>query len=164
MRKDSLDEYRDIEFVSIRDVEDVLTLYPDVDEIQREKIQADVMQDIQKAERGERIIFGVRNKGMIIGIAQVVFIDNQEIYADGKTRAHIHHVRVSEESRGKGVGSKLMQHAETIAKDRGFTEMTLGVEESNQIAIRFYSQLGYSEFMSEKGAQGEIILGMKKDL
>lgn len=153
-----------IELTDINDVEDILRLYPEVDEEQLEKIKSDVTKDIEKAEMGERIILGAKDEGKVIGTVQMVFSDEKDFYADGKLRAHIHHARVAENLRGKGVGKQLMQQAETEARKRGFIEMTLGVEETNENAIRFYEWLGYEEFMREKGDKGEVIIGMKKAL
>lgn len=162
-RKNTI-EGQKIEITTIDNVEDILRLYPGVDEKQLEKIRTDVTQDIKKAKGGSRIIYGAKNKEGIIGVVQLVFKDDKEFYADGKTRAHIHHARVAEELRGKGIGSELMRYAEDEAKQRGFKEMTLGVEETNENAIRFYEELGYREFMREKGEEGEVIIGMKKGL
>lgn len=153
-----------IELTNISEVDDILKLYPEADEKQIAKIKSDVTKDIKKAEKGERIILGAKDKGKIVGTVQLVFKDTKDFYADGKSRAHIHHARVAENLRGKGIGTQLIQQAETEAKKKGFIEMTLGVEETNENVIRFYEQLGYREFMREKGDEGEVIIGMKKEL
>ncbi|MBI2637711.1 MAG: GNAT family N-acetyltransferase [Candidatus Sungbacteria bacterium] len=149
---------------TIRDVNDILALYPEADEERLAKIRTDVEKDIMKAEKGDRIVYGIEKDGKVVGTVQLVFRDEKEFYADEKTKAHVHHARVSEELRGKGIGANLMEVAENEARKRGFKEMTLGVDEDNIRAIKLYERLGYKEFMREKGDQGEPIIGMKKDL
>lgn len=153
-----------IELTNINNVEDILKLYPEADEEQLAKIKSDATKDIENAERGERIIWGANKGGKIVGTVQLVFKGTKDFYADGKLRAHIHHARVAENLRGRGIGTQLIQRVEAEAKGRGFIEMTLGVEETNRGAIGFYKRLGYHEFMREKGDEGEIIIGMKKEL
>lgn len=47
--------------------------------------------------------------------------------------------------RGCGIGKRLMAEAETAAKAKGFTEMSLNVFAENQDAVRLYETLGYQE-------------------
>ncbi|MDP2677005.1 MAG: GNAT family N-acetyltransferase [bacterium] len=158
------EEQEKMKITTIDKVNNILALYPEADEERLAKIRSDVEKDIKKAEKGDRIVYGIENDGKIVGTMQLVFRDDKEFYADGKTRAHLHHARVLEDLRGQGIGTKLMEEAENEAKRRGFTEMTLGVDEDNRQAVKLYERLGYKEFMREKGEQGEPIVGMKKDL
>lgn len=153
-----------MKITTIENVDDILAVYPEADEERLAKIRADVGKDIEKAEKGDRIVYGIESDGKIVGTVQLVFKDEKEFYAEGKVRAHLHHARVVEELRGKGIGAKLMREAENEARKRGFKEITLGVDEDNQQAIKLYERLGYKEFIREKGDQGEPIIGMKKEL
>jgi len=158
------EKQKKVKITRIENVDDILILYPEADEERLAKIRSDVEKDIEKAKKGDRIVYGAEIDGKIIGTVQLVFKDDKEFYADGKTKAHLHHARVSEDLRRQGIGTKLMEEAENEARRRGFIEMTLGVDEDNQQAIKLYERLGYKEFMREKGDQGELIIGMKKKL
>lgn len=149
---------------TIEHVDDILALYPEADEERLAKIRSDVGKDIEKAKKGDRIVYGIESEGRIIGTVQLVFKDENEVYADGRGKAHLHHARVAEEFRGRGIGTVLVEEAEHEARKRGFKDMTIGVDEDNQQAIKLYERLGYREFMREKGEQGELIIGMKKEL
>jgi len=148
----------------IKDVDDILALYPEANNERLVKIKSDVEKDIAKAEKGERIVYGFKNDEKIVGTIQLIFIHEKEFYADGKTKAHLSHTRVGEEFRRRGIGGRLIKKAEAEAKQRGFESVTLGVDEDNKQAIRLYERLGYKEFMRELGDMGEMIIGMKKDL
>lgn len=57
--------------------------------------------------------------------------------------AHIFLVYVAPEHRRRGIGSALMQEAETWAKDRGDRQIGLQVFLTNQPALNLYRKLGY---------------------
>jgi len=45
--------------------------------------------------------------------------------------------------RGKGIGTKLLQHAEEVAKQKNISKLSLNVETQKEPAIRLYKRLGY---------------------
>ena len=51
--------------------------------------------------------------------------------------------------RRRGIGSKLLTRAQEIIAEHGCRRSTLGVEETNQDAIRLYHRFGYREFGTE---------------
>lgn len=154
----------DLEIITINDVNDILRLYSEADANRKAKIEKDVLKDIEDAKNGNRIIYGTKLNREVIGTIQLIFKMEKNFYADGKTKAHLHHARVLEGLRDKGVGSYLVKIAEDEASKHGFKEITLGVEETNIEAIKLYEKLGYKEFTREKGDEGEEIIGMKKNL
>lgn len=154
----------DLKITTISDINDILRLYPEADTERKAKIRSDILKDIEDAEKGNRIIYGAMFNGNIVGTMQLIFKMEKDYYADGKNRVHLHHARVSEELRGKGIGSQLVRVAEDEARRRELKEITLGVEETNTKAIKLYEKLGYREFMWENRDEGEVIIGMKKIL
>jgi ribosomal protein S18 acetylase RimI-like enzyme len=50
---------------------------------------------------------------------------------------------VTDELRGRGIGTALMHAAEELVCSRGFRAIVLGVEDSNPHARRLYERLGY---------------------
>ncbi len=61
----------------------------------------------------------------------------------GTRHAHIFLLYVAPEHRRRGIGSALMQQAETWAKDMGDRQIGLQVFLSNQPALNLYRKLGY---------------------
>ena len=55
-------------------------------------------------------------------------------------------VRTREDQRGRGVGTKLIQSAENLARMRGYGQMGLSVALENKVARRLYERLGYENW------------------
>jgi [ribosomal protein S18]-alanine N-acetyltransferase len=58
--------------------------------------------------------------------------------------ARITSVAVRPEYHKHGIGTILVSHAETIAKDRGLKKINLEVRQDNKKAISFYEDCGYT--------------------
>jgi ribosomal protein S18 acetylase RimI-like enzyme len=71
--------------------------------------------------------------------------------ADGKTRAYIYAFRVRQAYRGVGLGTRLLQTAETDLIRRGYHWVTLNVGRDNPNARRLYERNGYRVVASEPG-------------
>lgn len=56
---------------------------------------------------------------------------------------YIDTVCVNHEFRGQGIGSLLLAHAEEVAREVGFSKVTLNVEPQKEAAIRLYKRVGY---------------------
>lgn len=86
---------------------------------------------------------------------------------------------IGEPQRGKGLGSALIGEMERMARERGFTQMFLGVDPVfNEKALRLYQRLGYvaleeeprlenwsfvdSDGVKHKGT--DLVLHMRKEL
>ena len=65
--------------------------------------------------------------------------------------AYIYGFRVRPVYRGNGIGSRLLQKAETDLVSRGFERIALNVARDNKSARRFYERLGYRVVAPEPG-------------
>lgn len=59
-------------------------------------------------------------------------------------RGWIYSVAVHPEYRKRGLGSRLVSHAEGVLRDRGCMKINLQITEGNESVAAFYSSLGYS--------------------
>jgi GNAT superfamily N-acetyltransferase len=57
----------------------------------------------------------------------------------------IQDVFVPEELRGRGIGSKLAQAAEALARARGYAAISIGTSVANEGALRLYRRLGFRD-------------------
>ncbi len=60
-------------------------------------------------------------------------------------RGWINYLAVCPNHRKKGIGKKLMLHAEEKIKEKGCPKINLQVRENNTDVIAFYNAIGYSE-------------------
>jgi ribosomal protein S18 acetylase RimI-like enzyme len=56
---------------------------------------------------------------------------------------HIHGIVVASEFRGIGIGSRLFDEIESIAKSKGLKKITLEVLDSNKLAYKLYKKLEF---------------------
>lgn len=90
-------------------------------------------------ERGSAYPFGAFENEVMIGFLWAYPISSplQEVF-------HVAYIAVNEASRGRGIGSMLLNAAEKKAQDLGLNYIELIVGAENNGAIMFYSKQGYS--------------------
>lgn len=100
-------------------------------------------------------------------------IEAYGVMSMGAGEAHILTIVVQESSRGKGLGSQMMQHLIAIAERHKVKVVLLEVRPSNRVAIRLYEKLGFSEvgirpnyYPAAHGREDALIMAMSlmKDL
>ncbi|WP_017624556.1 GNAT family N-acetyltransferase [Nocardiopsis chromatogenes] len=79
--------------------------------------------------------------GRIVGTLQITFIPY--LSRRGATRALVEAVRVRTDERGKGIGARMMEWAESQARERGCPLVQLTSARTREDAHRFYERLGY---------------------
>jgi ribosomal protein S18 acetylase RimI-like enzyme len=72
-----------------------------------------------------------------------LWLGNAVDQVNGDRHAHIFLLYVAPEHRRRGIGTALMHHAETWAKQRGDRKIGLQVFQSNQAALSLYENLGF---------------------
>lgn len=77
--------------------------------------------------------------------------DNNPELANGRDIAHVHGLWVRKDFQRRGFAIKMMVRCEVLAKERGITLLTLGVNDYNEGAIALYKKLGYSTFSEAVG-------------
>lgn len=66
-------------------------------------------------------------------------------FADGIKRVYLCAFRIKKELRGQGLGSQLMEHVLISLKEKGYQEVTIGVEECEEANVRLYNRFGFCE-------------------
>ncbi len=77
----------------------------------------------------------------VIGVAQLTFTPH--LTHLGGWRATIEGVRTASSHRDKGIGTKLIQHAIQISKERGCHLVQLTTDKQREAALHFYQNLGF---------------------
>ena len=81
----------------------------------------------------------------------VAFLEYSLIY----DRMEIDNIKVNEEHRNKGIGTKLMAHLISLAIEYRVNNITLEVRVSNEIARNLYKKFGFHEVAIRKYYYGD---------
>ena len=91
------------------------------------------------AERGRRLILAAFADGELVGTAQVIL----QLMPNQPHRGEIAKVLVHRSARGRGIASRLMEHAEAEARAEGKTLLVLDAVTGGD-AARLYDRLGWT--------------------
>ena len=84
--------------------------------------------------------FVAQTQGTIIGYASLLPLARLHL---GQRGMDLHHLFVAEPARGGGVGTQLVQAAQTYAKGLGCSYLTVGTQSGNRAAQDFYQRRGF---------------------
>ena len=99
----------------------------------------------ENIDSGNAVFWTIEEEGELIGELYVFFNLEDKDFADGKTTAYLCAFRIKKEYRGKGLGSRLMEHALKDLRERGFKTATIGVDSTEEANTRLYHRLGFTE-------------------
>jgi ribosomal protein S18 acetylase RimI-like enzyme len=98
----------------------------------------------ERSQVGQSVLWVAEHQGR--GVVGQLFLqldsDVNEL-ADGSTRAYLYAFRIRPEYRCEGLGSFMMDLAESDLIKRSFKIITLNVTQDNKDAIRLYERRGY---------------------
>ena len=77
------------------------------------------------------------------GVLGVLLIETRMDYFTRESHAHVSILAVALGAEGRGIGSALLDQAETWARARGFRRLTLAVFTNNERAKALYSRCGW---------------------
>jgi ribosomal protein S18 acetylase RimI-like enzyme len=89
---------------------------------------------------GSAILIGSFNKNEMIGF---LWAYQREFF--GEQRIHIGHIIVNVNERSKGIGTKLLNYLEKIAKEKNLNKIELITSADNENTLEFYKVKGFSE-------------------
>lgn len=81
------------------------------------------------------VVYNIRNIKMLYSMITLKEGEDDEF--------HIGTIALLPESRGLGIGTRLLEFAEEQASLQGFAKCSLTVKKENQLAIKLYQRLGY---------------------
>lgn len=113
--------------------------------------EADMLsQNRVKMERGEIEIFGLFREDELIGELRVAFSGVADTMAIPGKRAYLYAFRVREGLRGFGYGRGLLKSVIKEMAERGYKELTVGVEDDNKRAKGLYSTFEFRDVIERR--------------
>lgn len=99
-------------------------------------------------EDAEQALLVAEVDGDVVGLVRVQALERLEVpdvpALAPRRYAMVQELVVAQSHQRRGIGTRLMSEAERWARDRGLTQVELGVYEFNEAALRLYRRLGYS--------------------
>jgi GNAT superfamily N-acetyltransferase len=74
----------------------------------------------------------------------------------------VENIAVRPDHQGRGLGAKLLHHAEQFARSSGFENVRLYTNSAFESNLRFYARRGYQEFQRVTVAPGTVAVHMRK--
>ena len=98
----------------------------------------------KNVNEGNAIFWTAEDEGKLIGELYVFLNLDDKDFADGQNTAYLCAFRVQEKYRRQGIGTLLIETAGKDLKERGFTGVTIGVEEEEELNVKLYKRLGFN--------------------
>jgi GNAT superfamily N-acetyltransferase len=107
------------------------TLRPDWEQRWREHLKQDT----------NRLLLVARQDGRVVGLVNAYFTDDYGLFQEAF--GFIDDAFVLEEARGQGIGTALLQRAESWCQERGASELRLQAMLRNELAMGFWQRRGF---------------------
>jgi GNAT superfamily N-acetyltransferase len=101
----------------------------------------------QQLLSGNRVIFVYEADGQYLGEAALVLDQNDPDLTIPNRRVYFSRMIVKPEFRGQGIGGQLIDHLVSYAKERGYKEMSVGVDIVNIGARWLYEKKGFTSIV-----------------
>ena len=82
--------------------------------------------------------FALKENKWIVGIGNIIFNEDNK-------RAHTLHIFIDAKYRKKGLATKMLQHLESLAREKKMSILTLRVMPKNEPAKYLYEKMGFEE-------------------
>ncbi len=117
----------------------------------------------EEIESGNRFVFVYKINGEFIGEGALVLETSDPDYTIPNQRIYVSRMIVKKEYRGRGIGSEILEFLIRKAKEKGYSEMTIGVDKDNVNALHLYRKYGFTEVLFEGADEdGEYLKLMKR--
>lgn len=103
-------------------------------------------QRLAQFANGEAETYVIESSGRLVGEVTAKFTSDKLAQETApNVRVYFEAFRVLPEYQGQGLGTKLMEFVISELRTRGYTEFTIGVEDSNVVARHIYEKLGFTQ-------------------
>ncbi|MBX3062893.1 MAG: GNAT family N-acetyltransferase [Anaerolineae bacterium] len=101
--------------------------------------------------QGKRLMLLADVNNFPIGQVFVQLANTEDIFSFANRRAYLYSLRVMDAFRGQGIGTALLQEAERILSEHGYTSMSIAAAKDNPSARRLYERLGFEVTTEDSG-------------
>ncbi len=106
---------------------------------------------MDEADKGRGMLLVAEIAGRVVGQIFLQYRGGPATVKDTSTSGYLYSFRVRPEFRNQGVGTRLIERAETELRRAGLRRVLIAVAKENQGALRLYRRLGYSAYAEDPG-------------
>ena len=107
---------------------------------------------------GNRTTFIYSIDNEYIAEISLVYEMNDNDYTISNKRAYVSRLIVKKEYRRQGIGKELVKFIKIQAKEKGFSELSIGVDLDNYPALRLYTTSGFNQIIRiDEDEQGKFM-------
>lgn len=109
----------------------------------------------EQIKAGNREVFVLAAEDEYIAMCDLVY-NNPEYETVSAKRLYLPRLVVKKGYRGEGYGKAIVQEVLSIAKEKGYPEIVLGVDCDNTVAINLYKKLGFTIYEEAEDEVGKF--------
>ena len=113
-------------------------------------VPAMITENTQLIESGAFSIYLLFEDGDLIGELHVTWRSDDPLAAIDGQRAYLSAYRIREDRQGLGYGQVLLRGVIAAIEERGYREITIGVEDDNLRAKHLYAKYGFTEYVERR--------------
>lgn len=118
---------------------------------------------LSEIKLGTRFTFAYEHNDEFIGEGSLVLENGDHDYTIPGKRVYFSRFIVKKEYRNLGIGSEIIKFICNKAKEMGYSEISIGVDKDNIVALHLYNNYGFSEVIYEgKDEYGDYYKLLKK--
>ena len=112
-------------------------------------IEADFRPDVERQRRGLALLLAAPAQSLVLvaerggEVAGMVTVQLVVSTAEGALSGLLEDMVVAPAARGRGIGRRLLEAAESWTRERGATRLQLLADRENGPALRFYERMGW---------------------
>ena len=111
-------------------------------------ISAMIAEHTQRIESGEFSVFLLLAGEELIGELHVTWRGGDPQFVINGQRAYLSAFRIRQDQQGHGLGQRLLSGVLQAIAQRGYREVTIGVEDDNRTALHLYAKFGFTTWLA----------------
>ena len=109
----------------------------------------------EQIKAGNRDVFILTVEDQYIAMCDLEY-DKPEYETIPDKRLYLPRLVVKKDYRGEGYGKAITQYVISLAKEKGYSEIVLGVDCDNTVALNLYKKLGFNIYEADEDHDGKF--------
>lgn len=107
----------------------------------------------KQVARNNREPYIMKYKDKYVATCDLVY--DYEDYTEENVKVYLSRLIVKKEYRNQGFGQEFLKYIVALCKEKGYQQITLGVDTDNKNALRIYQKFGFTVYQTANDMYGE---------